>query len=292
MRITEHVHALKLPFKIKLNADHELDRFVYLYLIYGQQVYLIDTGISGSEQIIFEYLKKTGRNPAEISKIFLTHSHPDHIGAARNIKEQTGCTVAAHKAEVDWIEDVDKQYRERTVPGFHSLVGGPVKVEHTLQAGDIINLEDQLELQIYHTPGHSRGSISLMLLPDRALFSGDVIPLPGDVPIYDDIQASIESIKMLKKLEGISMLLSAWDEPRADSQAYQVMDAGLAYLNNIHQVVIDNARSYSPAIEPRWCRTILEELGIPPAAANPLVGRSLLSHLNWLDADSKRTNQH
>jgi glyoxylase-like metal-dependent hydrolase (beta-lactamase superfamily II) len=46
---------------------------------YGKKIYLIDSGVASSEQIIFDYIRQTGRNPDEISMIVLTHSHPDHI---------------------------------------------------------------------------------------------------------------------------------------------------------------------------------------------------------------------
>lgn len=282
MQITEHVHALRIPFKVQINAAQALDRFAYVYLIFGQHVYLIDTGVSGSEELIYNYLKQTGRKPKDIAKIILTHSHPDHIGAARAIKETSSCSVAAHSAEIDWIEDTDKQYRERTVPGFYSLVGGAVKVEQALQDGDIISLEPGLELEVLHTPGHSRGSVSLLLRSDGALFAGDVVPVSSDVPIYEDFKDSMESIQILRNRSGIEVLLSAWDEPRHADSAYKAMEAGLAYLENIHQVVADHADTYSEESEPRWCRNILEELDIPPAAANPLVGRSFKSHLKLL----------
>jgi glyoxylase-like metal-dependent hydrolase (beta-lactamase superfamily II) len=48
---------------------------------------------------IFDYIRSTGRDPSEIVLIILTHSHPDHIGAARAIKQLTGCSIAAHPAE-------------------------------------------------------------------------------------------------------------------------------------------------------------------------------------------------
>ena len=279
MHVTEHIHALKIPFQVHINADTALDRFVYVYLIYGKKIYLIDTGVAGSEKNIFEYIKKTGRDPAELSLMILTHSHPDHIGSARTIKDALGCASAAHAGEIPWMEDVDLQYRERTVPGFHSLVAGSLKIDQQLQDGDIITLEDDLQLQVYHTPGHSMGSISLMLLPDKALFSGDVVPLPGDIPIYDDIQESLDSLRRLQTIEGIKVMLAAWDEPRRDQEAYDVINRGLNYLQNIHEVVVNNAPAFSSLSEPRWCRSILEELGIPAAAANPLVGRSFKSHL-------------
>lgn len=81
---------------------------------------------------MFDYIRKTGRNPEDISLIILTHSHPDHIGSAHEIQRTTGCTIAAHHGERAWIEDVELQSRERPVPDFHSLVGGSVRIDRIL----------------------------------------------------------------------------------------------------------------------------------------------------------------
>ncbi|NTV28444.1 MAG: MBL fold metallo-hydrolase, partial [Methanothrix sp.] len=212
MQITDHVHTLKIPFQITDPSGQKIDRFVYAYLIYGQKIYLIDSGVASSERIIMDYLKATGRSPQEISKLILTHAHPDHIGAAAAIKRISGCTVAAHAAEKAWIEDVDLQAKERPVPGFRSLVGGSAQVDRTLQDGDVLHLESGLTLQILHTPGHSPGSISLWLAEDGALFSADAIPIAGDMPIYQDILASVRSIEKLASIPEIKLLLAAWDE--------------------------------------------------------------------------------
>lgn len=87
-----------------------------------------------------------------------------------------------------------------------------------------------LTLQMIHTPGHSSGSISLWCAEEKALFSADAIPILEDMPIYQDILASVQFIRRLKRIEGIKLLLSAWDGPRAGGEAYQVMDKGLEYL--------------------------------------------------------------
>ena len=96
MKVSEHIHAIKIPFQIQISQGKIVERFVYVYLIYGEEICLIDSGVTSSEQIIFDYIRQTGRNPNEISLIILTHSHPDHIGSALAIKKASGCLVAAH----------------------------------------------------------------------------------------------------------------------------------------------------------------------------------------------------
>jgi hydroxyacylglutathione hydrolase len=279
MQITDHVHALKIPFQITDPSGQKIDRFVYAYLIYGQKIYLIDSGVASSEKVILNYLKATGRSPEEISTLILTHAHPDHIGAAAAIKRISGCTVAAHAAEKAWIEDVDLQAKERPVPGFHSLVGGSVQVDRTLQDGDVLHLESGLTLQVLHTPGHSPGSISLWLAEDGALFSADAIPIAGDMPIYQDILESVRSIQKLASIPQIKLLLAAWDEPRSVREAYRIMDEGLQYLQRIHGSVHKVAGA-NPGISPmELCPRVLVELGLPGIMANPLVAASFQASL-------------
>jgi glyoxylase-like metal-dependent hydrolase (beta-lactamase superfamily II) len=201
MQITPSIHAIRHSFRVPVALGISLDRFVYSYLIYGEMITLIDTGVAGCEMQIFEYIRSTGRNPSEISLIILTNSHPDHIGSARAIRQATGCSIAAHPAERAWIEDVEIQNREHPVPGFATLVGGPVQIDNELMDGDAVEPDETRagEMQVFYTPGHSAGSISLFLHNEGALFSGDVIPVTGDLPVYDDALLSVRSIKNSKR---------------------------------------------------------------------------------------------
>jgi glyoxylase-like metal-dependent hydrolase (beta-lactamase superfamily II) len=279
MQVTEHVHALRIPFQIRAPTGIAIDRFVYVYLIYGESISLIDSGVSGSEHVIFEYLRSTGRTPEEITTLVLTHAHPDHIGAARAIKEATGCTVAAHRADQPWIEHTEQQFRDRPIPNFQALVGGSVAVDRALDDGDVLKLDDDLRVDVLHTPGHSRGSISLWLARDRALFSGDAVPRPGEVPIYEDAAASARSMQRLRALAWIQVLLSSWDEPRTGEQAYQALDEGLAYLQRVHETVITVAERNPYLNSLEVCTRVLDALGLPTTSANPLIARSVEAHL-------------
>jgi hydroxyacylglutathione hydrolase len=283
MQVTKHIHAIKIPFKIPVAPGKAVDRFVYAYLIYGKKICLIDTGVASSKQVIFDYIIGTGRKTEGISQVILTHSHPDHIGAARAIQKETGCGVMAHADEKSWIEDVGLQSRERPVPNFHSLVDGSVRIDRILEEGDIIDLGDGLSLEVFHTPGHSIGSISLFLREDKALFTGDAIPLAGDLPIYDDVLASVDSIKKLKLIDGIDLLLASWDDPQRGESVYQRMYEALRYLQRVHEAVASVAGDGSSLEPSEFCCAVLEELGIPAITANPLVVRSFAANLKIID---------
>jgi len=48
MQITKNIHALKIPFQIPVAPDITVDRFVYLYLICTDRIWLIDTGVAAA----------------------------------------------------------------------------------------------------------------------------------------------------------------------------------------------------------------------------------------------------
>ena len=284
MQIVPFIHALRHPFSIPVAPDIALDRFVYSYLVYGETITLIDTGVAGCETRIFDYINSTGREASDITQIVLTHSHPDHIGAAWAIQELTGCSIAAHSAEKAWIEDVALQYSERPVPGFANLVSGSVQVDHLLRDGDTTEPDPihEWELEVIHTPGHSPGSISVFMHGNGALFSGDAIPVAGDLPVYDDVSASVQSLRRLRNLPGVKVLLPAWDEPSTDGDTYLQIDRGAGYLQTIHDAV--RASVDDDASDPMdIARKTAARIGLPPGAVTLLLARTVAANLRLRD---------
>jgi len=283
MKINEKVHAIKIPFKIKMKTGALLDRFVYVYLIYGkEEVYLIDSGISSSKEIICGYLKETGKNCEDLALIIHTHAHPDHIGATKSLKEVSNLAIAIHPQETSWLEDTEKQFRERPVPGFHELVEGSVKVDMALEDHDVIELEENLHIEVIHTPGHSPGSISLIIPEKKVLFTGDALPVAGEMPIYDDFNESIDTLKKLKDLENIDFVLGSWDNPKTFKEAQKSIDDSIEYLEYIDQLVSEFKKENESIDASQLCKYVLKELALPESAANPLIYRSLKSHLKHI----------
>jgi len=278
MQITDHIHALKIPFQLPVGPGKMLARFVYVYLVMGREICLIDSGVQNSSGIIFNYLKKIGREPEEISLLALTHAHPDHIGSAGEIKEATGCTVAAHPDAKAWIEDVELQCKERPVPGFHTLADRGTPLDRLLQDGERIDL-GPLSLQVILTPGHASGALSFYCQEEGVLFSGDAIPLPNGLPIYDDAAATAASVKRLKDLQPIKHLLASWADPVAGAAVYEMMNGSLDYLQRIHAIIRDIAAESRVDDPMELCRRVGKVLGLPETAVNPLVAQSFVSHL-------------
>lgn len=100
--------------------------------------------------------------------IIATHTHPDHLGAVKYIKEVTGAQFAVHTAEAAGIEHSDYSYLTK----LDSTIKSPPPADRLLQDGDVIEMGD-LDFTVLHTPGHSPGGICIEGY--GVVFSGDAL---------------------------------------------------------------------------------------------------------------------
>jgi len=101
-----------------------------------------------------------------IKFIVLTHTHIDHIGALKEVKEATGAEVAIHADEAQALQ-------ENSVSAMFGLsYPTPLPPDRLLQDGDSMDIGG-LHFSVLHTPGHSPGGICL--LGQGVVFSGDTL---------------------------------------------------------------------------------------------------------------------
>ena len=101
------------------------------------------------------------------------------------------------------------------------------------------------------------------------------------MPVYEDVLASVRSIRKLKGIDDINVLLASWDDPRYGDRAYEVLDKALRHLQRIHDAVV-RASGNDPLPE-ELCRRVLEDLGLPGMNMNPLIARSFKASLKVRD---------
>jgi glyoxylase-like metal-dependent hydrolase (beta-lactamase superfamily II) len=279
MKITETIHTFKHHFRLALGENQYADRFVYSYILLGEKICLIDAGVWGTASQLQGYLKQIGRSPQEISMVLMTHAHPDHIGGCLAIKKASSASFYAHPADKPWIEDVERQYRERPILNFFELVEGPVPVSQELREGDTLSWDKGKTISVLETPGHSLGSISLFLEGEGALFTGDAVPAAGTIPIYVDPKVSIQSIQKLAKVPRVKNMFSSWHEPISGDQVQTTMEEGIRYIEKIDEIVKDLCRTMPPETTgDELSLRALERLGIKMNKVLHMVRTSFESH--------------
>lgn len=278
MKITEHIHALKIPFEITLAPDVVLKRFVWVYFILGKKVWLVDSGVAGCWPLIGDYLDKLGKNPRDIELCILTHPHPDHIGSAVELSQQTACRFACHHDCREWIEDVEIQKKQRPVPGFDKLVEGSVKIDMEICDGQLLEFARGRTLRVLQTPGHNCGHISLYDETDGVLISGDCVMPTMSMPIYDDAAKLTDSVKRFKTLHA-GVLLSSLAEPIFGEQAVErALDEALDYMKLIDTKTESILAKNADISDDELTKQVIAELKLPPHIANPISVQAIKSH--------------
>jgi glyoxylase-like metal-dependent hydrolase (beta-lactamase superfamily II) len=106
----------------------------------------------------------------DVAAILLTHAHFDHIGGVDEIRKLKGCPVYIHDLEADWLTDAKKNGSMRWSDVTPPISTDPA--EFALAEGMKLDLLG-VSFKVFHTPGHSPGSVSFLY--ENHLFGGDVL---------------------------------------------------------------------------------------------------------------------
>ncbi|HCC04449.1 MAG TPA: MBL fold metallo-hydrolase [Clostridiales bacterium] len=102
--------------------------------------------------------------------IFLTHCHGDHIGGVTELKERMGGKVLIHRDDADGLNDRKINLTE-FMEGFPEI---ELEADSRIDDGDLLHI-GELEFKVIHTPGHTKGGVSLYQKEQKLLFSGDTL---------------------------------------------------------------------------------------------------------------------
>ncbi len=253
MEVVPGIYQLLMPVPFTLSPDTNV------YLIEGDQGWLmVDVGWDTPQafQALEQQLQEIGLEFKDITKIVITHAHPDHYILADRVKQLSHAELVLHQKEKEHIErryvEVDSLVQEMTkwmgmngmpteeLPGLeHSLRAivkhvTPVMPDTIIGDGELISA-GPFQFQVLWTPGHSQGHICLYEREKRILISGDhILPVTTPnvgihfIPHTNPLDQYLNSLTKMRELD-VNLILPAHEH------VFQGLQQRIAELFQHHQ---------------------------------------------------------
>ncbi len=164
---------------------------VHNYLLEMSNGYLlIDTGYAGQYRNFLDTLKKNNIQLSEITYIFITHAHEDHVGYLKKLMEETDAIIVLHPKALEQLE-VGINARADIFTSKIAKIYGRFQKKWKHQSNDFDVVDDRARLllsdsaqarelekkwngKILELPGHTIDSIGL-IVENQVLFCGDAV---------------------------------------------------------------------------------------------------------------------
>jgi hydroxyacylglutathione hydrolase len=157
------------------------------YLIEGDRLILVDAGFRGHARKVLRRVRALGRRADELSLVLVTHAHADHSAGIPELRDHAVFDVGCHALGVAALAEGSSAISPGLTPWarvyerFARLSLPLLRLrgsEATLTLEDGARLDAHgLAARVIHTPGHTRGCVSV-LLDDGSAFVGDLITGP------------------------------------------------------------------------------------------------------------------
>jgi glyoxylase-like metal-dependent hydrolase (beta-lactamase superfamily II) len=186
--------------------------FVNVFLIDADELTLVDTGIPGSEQKIFQAISELGHAPQDLRQILITHLHFDHTGSLVPIQQASGARISMHALDAEAYSSGKVMRSVEPAPGLiNKLIVNnlnrrrPVPAPERAVIDQMITNDGEIAgtggLQAIHTPGHTVGHIAFyfprnggsVILGDAA---SNMLHL-GYSFLYEDFNQGKQTLKTL-----------------------------------------------------------------------------------------------
>jgi len=212
------------PNIYEIRTFMEETRIVNCYLLKGvKNNILIDTSTKeGAKNVLVPEIRNILKNE-NLESIIITHAHADHFGGNSELKKQyPSANIYVHYKDSEWVEDKEKYIREayynekqdemkysnEIINWGASMLGKNTEVNWVLYGGETIKLEKDWKVKIFHTPGHTRGHLSLYDDKNKIIFGGEAILGKGEIidnvltqpPAYIDVRDYKKTLSIYENL--------------------------------------------------------------------------------------------
>ena len=233
MRLSKRVY-LTLSGDHGCSLSHSRDCNAYAVRC-GEQIVLIDSGVGVESERVIQELRNDGLDPATVTTLLLTHTHLDHAGGAKWLRDALGLRVVASATGARALESADENAislgaakRAGIYPPDFPFPACPVDLvlaeETVWEVGDC-------RIRALPTPGHSGDMVSYVIESPEGLlaFTGDTVFHGGRVIVQctHDCEPApyAQSLRLLAGLpiDGLYPGHGIWSVARGAEQVRQAL---------------------------------------------------------------------
>lgn len=303
MEVAPGIHRIETSFGDRTNA---------VYLLSGsRRSLLIDTTTKDTAGQVLDACAKLGAGSP--SWVITTHADWDHAAGNGVIRQRSpDSRLCCHQSDRAMIEDIELMIDDRygefaVVHGYDespeakdAIRAGTAQttMDLSLTGGERFDLGDGWQVEVLHTPGHSRGSVSVVDPRSNAVIVGDAVlgaavPLsdgsPAFPPTYRYLDPYLATIDGLAELAPDLLLTSHYPIYRG-SQVGEFLDQSRHFTERVEAALTTTlAGSADPIGLLEVASLISADLGDWPAAATPALLFPLHGHLERQLAAGKVT---
>jgi hydroxyacylglutathione hydrolase len=161
---------------------------------------------------IEKQLRQFGR---QLTHIFVTHHHADHVDGIAQLKDLFGCKVIGPAAEADKIAGLDQ----------------------TVQGGETITWAGR-KIHVLACPGHTKGHIAFHMPEEFSLFAGDTLFSVGCGRVIEGtMEEMYHSVTQFKSLPSLTYLYCGHEYTLANCNFALTLDPENRHLQARHKEV-------------------------------------------------------
>jgi len=130
----------------------------------SREAMVIDPG--DDIQDVLEIVRKQN---LQVKQIVITHAHIDHVGGAMKLRAATGAPILLNQNDYALLKMLDVQ-----AAWIGMANPGKVEIDRSITTGELVSA-GSLVAHVFHTPGHTEGSICLYFPQEEKLLAGDTL---------------------------------------------------------------------------------------------------------------------
>lgn len=274
MEIASGIHRIEAPLG---------DRFVCMFLLVGEDAtMLIDTGLASMPQDnLIPYMEQAGLDVGSIRFVLNSHIDFDHTGGNQPIREiAPQAMIMCHEFDRPMIDDVEVMIASRysvynadhgidetdESKAFIRENSKQMPVDLGIKGGEVLHLGAGWYVEVIHTPGHSRGHISVydprsktMLIMDAVLWNAVLTKEgnPAFPPTYRYVDTYLSSIHRISGYDLNLMATSHYPISDGTGAIDEFLGESRSFVDRVETVLRETLQKAS---SPMTMKEIISEL--------------------------------